>query len=321
MPESTWRRYHVLFVSILVAAFSACGGTGSSNNSNAAAPAASNPPTSSSPGSSGGSSGSSGSGSSSGSSGSGSSGSTGSGGSSGASGASGATEFSAILVRNSATQAGIITIDASQADGKGTVQVSGGDANFNYQLQFCSFRTGDCIVMGNVNTDASGNATTNFQFPQKGIFAGPFSVSAPGDTMSFESTFPAPPQTGQYESPLQRAGSVVDIAKMKLGTPGSDPLQSGQLIVTPNQANTPGSQTSLKFTLTGAAPNQSYLAGYCAGPDSSCYAITGPITTDASGNASATVSFTSYNNPGVFYLSRDGDPTGTLEFIVGFQVQ
>ena len=317
MPAPTWQRCRVLLLSILIAALSGCGGTSSSSNtsSNTTPPAASNSSGSSGSGSS---SGSSGSGSTGGTSGSGSSGSTGSGGSSGA---SGATEFSTILVRNSATQAGIITVDASQADGNGTVQISGGDQNFNYQFRFCSFRTADCVVIGNVNTDASGNATTSFKFPQVGIWSGIFSISAPGDTMSFESTFPAPPQTGQYVSPLERASSVIDIAKMKLGTPGSDPLQSGQLTVTPNQANVPGSQTSLKFTLTGAAPNQTYLAGYCAGPDSACYSATGQVTTDASGNASATLAFTSYNNPGVFFLTRDGDPTGPLEFIVGFQVQ
>ena len=306
----TLQRCSVLLLSILVAVLSGCGGSSSSNttSSNTTPPASSN-----SPGSSGsGSAGSSGS----------SSQPGGSGGSTGA--ASGATEFEAILVRygnNQSSQAGTIMIDSSQADGKGQVQVSGGDPNFNYQLRFCSFRTSDCIVIGNVNTDASGNATTNFQFPQKGIWSGPFSVSAPGDTMSFESTFPAPPQTGQYVSPLQRASSVVDIAQMRLGTPGSDSLKSGQLIVTPNQANTPGAQTSLKFTLNGAAPNQSYLAGFCSGPDSSCYAITGQVTTDASGNASATLPFTNYNPSGVFYLTRAGDSSGTLEFIVGFQVQ
>ena len=311
MPAPTWQRYRVLLLSILIAALSGCGGTGSSSNtsSNTTTPAASNPPGSSGSGSTG-----------SGSTGSGSTGSSGSG--SGSAGAtSGATEFSTILVRNSATQAGMITIDASQADGNGTVQISGGDQNFNYQFRFCSFRTGDCVVIGNVNTDVSGNASTSFKFPQMGIWSGLFSISAPGDTMSFESTFPAPPQTGQYVSALQRAGSVVDIAKMKLGTPGSDPLQSGQLTVTPNQANVPGSQTSLKLTLNGAAPNQNYLVGYCAGPDSACYSATGQVTTDASGNTSATLSFSNYNNPGVFFLSRDGDPTGTLEFIVGFQVK
>jgi hypothetical protein len=321
------KRCTLLFLPILSVSLAGCGGTGSSNttSSNAAAPA----PASSTPPSTG--SGSSGSGSSSsGSTGSGSGSASQPGGSGGTSGGStgataAATEFQAILIRggvnDSATQAGTITIDANGPDGNGQVQVSGGDPNFNYHLTFCSFRTSDCIVSGNVNTDASGNATVNFQFPSKGILSGSFTVAAPGDTKSFYSTFPAPPQNGQYVSALQRASVVNDIGQMRLGTAGSDPLKNGQLVVTPNQANVPGQQTSVKFTLNGAAPNQSYLAGFCSGPDSSCYVLTGKVTTAASGNASASLPFTTYNPAGVFFLSRDGDSTGTLEFIVGFQVQ
>ena len=329
MPLPAYKRGTLLFLPILIVSLAGCGGTGSPNttssNTPSPAPASSNPPAtgsgSSGSGSSSSGSGSAGSGSSSSGSGSGSTSQPGGNGSSGGNpGASAATEFQAILV-NGSTQSGTITLDANGPDGNGQVQVSGGDPNFNYHLSFCSFRTSDCIVSGNVNTDASGNATVNFQFPSKGIWSGSFTVAAPGDTKSFYSTFPAPPQTGQYVSALQRASVVNDIGQMKLGTAGSDPLKSGQLAVTPNQANVPGQQTSVKFTLNGAAPNQSYLAGFCSGPDSSCYGLTGKVTTDASGNASATLPFSNYNPAGVFFLTRDGDSTGTLEFIVGFQVQ
>ena len=296
-------------VCLLVTFLAGCGG-GQSSNSTSASTSPTAPSGSSAPPSSGGSGSTSGSG---------SSGSSG-GGTGGSTGGSEATEFATILV-NGSSQNGTLTVDANGTDGKGQVQLTGGDRNFNYQLNFCSFRSSNCVNAGNVNTDASGAATTNFQFPGTGVWSGNFTISAPGNQNSFETTFPAPPQTGQYISALQRASTVADVAQMNLGTPGSDPLTSGQLTVTPNPGNPAGSQTSLKFILSGAAPNQTYLAGFCSGPASTCFAITGQISTDSSGNVTTTLPYTNFNPSGVFYLSRDGDAAGTLEFIVGFKVQ
>ena len=201
------------------------------------------------------------------------------------------------------------------------MQFTGGDKNFNYQLGFCPFRVANCISVGNVNTDASGAASASFQFPSPGVWSGDFHISAPGNSISFSTTFPAPPQTGQYVSALQRASTVTDVAQMKLGTPGSDPLASGQLTVTPNPGNPAGSQTSVKIALSGAAPTKTISLHFA--PD--LIRVASPLQDKSppmpGGNATTTLPFTGFNPEGVFFLTRNGDAAGTLEFIVGFKVQ
>jgi hypothetical protein len=76
---------------------------------------------------------------------------------------------------------GQVTVDTTANNGAGRLSLIGvgTGANTSFILRFCPYPqsfTG-CTNLASFATDAKGNATVNFQFPQKGAFAGEFLVT------------------------------------------------------------------------------------------------------------------------------------------------
>lgn len=226
--------------------------------------------------------------------------------------ASGAFTESMLANDGSGTVAGQVTITPN---GSGSISLSGTTPNSSYTIQFCPFADPNraCTNITSTTSSMSGTISLNFTFPGHGGFAGIFQASS-GSTASFVSGFNVP-SNGVFQAPLVRASTIGN----GLGSEGSvlgigfDPLKSGS-------ANLSG-QTA-HFQLQGAAANQSYGLTFCRnGGGSSCFALNGQITTDASGNGSgdfqlASVLGTSTDNAGVFLLGTGKPPA--VQFVTGF---
>lgn len=73
---------------------------------------------------------------------------------------------------------GQIMVDTTANNGAGNLQLNNVGAGLNLILQLCPYPQAftNCINVTSLSTDAGGNANVNFQFPQKGAFAGEFQL-------------------------------------------------------------------------------------------------------------------------------------------------
>jgi hypothetical protein len=104
-------------------------------------------------------------------------------------------------------------------------------------------------------------------------------------------------------------------AQAQFGT-GTDPLTSGSAVVSQPTA-------TVKAMVAGASALTAYTVSYCDPAGAKCVEL-GTLTTDASGNGSASMSVSPAQSPGnansgQFKLSRNG-ANGPVEFISGFIV-
>jgi hypothetical protein len=207
---------------------------------------------------------------------------------------------------------GEISIDVT---GVLTATVQAAIANTAFAFQFCPAPEPmySCIVLGNITTDARGNANLTMTFPQTGTWAGDFQLALNG-IAQYETDVVPNVSSAVYVGTLQPATTVNGKGIYQNGSPGpQDPLTSGTVSV---------SGTTVQVQMTGAAPNSTYDAAECPlGYGSQCYGLSNnqgqsDFTTDGSGNV-------------IFSVLQDGvlgdffrvfQPTGHAGFVAGFNV-
>lgn len=207
---------------------------------------------------------------------------------------------------------GEILVDTT---GAVTAKVQGAAATTTFAFQFCPAGKlySSCIALGNITTDASGNASLTITFPQSGSWAGDFQLAA-GGTTQYQTDVVPDQSSAVYVGTLQPASTVNGKGIYQYGAPGpQDPLTSGTVTV---------SGTTVQVQMTGTAPNSTYAAGEC--PlffGSSCYELVNSqnqsgFTTDGNGNV-------------IFSVLQDGVPGDIFDvgqladhagFVAGFNV-
>ena len=201
---------------------------------------------------------------------------------------------------------GQVTVDTISNNGAGDLKLVGvgTGANTNFILEFCPYPrafTG-CTNLAAFATDAGGNASVNFQFAQKGSFAGQFAFL---DMTGFDFAASSTGSSGvNFHAALLPARTISGGIGQTTGTaPGSG-------LVTVNG-------TTAHVVLTGTTPNNTFSTAVCdLFPQTPCTPLAN-ITTDANGNASVDVGTVQPPGPSIFRLS---DAAG-VEFVSGFRVQ
>jgi hypothetical protein len=198
-----------------------------------------------------------------------------------------------------------ITISKSK-DSLGHLQFTLGElGNLNLLLEFCSYPDGfdNCITLTSFTPDADGSADVNFTFPQKGTYAGTFSI--------WDTTF-----------------GVVDlIAASSTGSNGtsffSDMLPAATITSGIQQVtgHAPGRGTiavnglTAHLTLTHTLPNHTFNTAVCFRL-TSCITMA-DVPTDAYGNASIDIGQVQAAGFSNFLLS---DSDG-VEFVSAFRIR
>ena len=199
---------------------------------------------------------------------------------------------------------GQITVDSSANNGAGNLQLNNVGANLNLILQLCPYPQAfaNCMNVTALTTDANGNANLNFQFPQKGAFAGEFQL------VDMTGTQFAGAGTGSaglnFRSALLPAATITGGIAQPTGiAPGI-----GAITVT---------GTTAHVVLTGTNPNATFNVAVCSiFPQTPCAPLAN-VTTDMHGNASMDVGTVQTAGSNIFRLS---DAAGA-EFVSGFRVQ
>jgi hypothetical protein len=159
---------------------------------------------------------------------------------------------------------GTITVDATANDGRGRLQIGGGEPNSLYDLRFCpnAFPAPpNCSDVTSYTTDGNGAATVNFQMTQPGPLSGIFVVFKNG--------------TAVYGAGPDTLDSGVSFQAALLPTPEHSRPGSGRVTVT---------GTNFHLVLTGGIPNHGFQVFICfIFPDSSCDTAA-ILQTDAQGN-------------------------------------
>lgn len=204
---------------------------------------------------------------------------------------------------------GQISVDSQRTV---TVQLTGAIPSTTFTLQFCPAPSQNygCFNVGNVSSDANGNADTTMTFPRSGSWAGDFELASNG-TAVYQTDVVTSATSLVYMSTLQPV-STVNGQGLGFGQPPQDPLSSGSVTF---------SSGSLQFQVTGALPNTTYSSAECAlNLGSSCYELYSSqggsgFTTDSGGNVTFSV-LQDGNGGDVFEINP---PTGT-GFVGGFRV-
>ena len=195
---------------------------------------------------------------------------------------------------------GQVMVDTGANNGAGNIRLNGTGLTATEVLQFCP-AGGAFDNCFNIPTTA-GTGITNFQFPNKGAFAGAFAVVDMSGQIAVGGTGNIPGVN--FQSALLQAASITVGINQSVG---NAPLASGSAVV---------NGSTLHLVLNGTTPAHSFTVSSCGvfGP-SSC-TVVGTVTTDASGNLTADVPGASAAVGVVFELS---DAAGA-EFITGFRV-
>lgn len=199
---------------------------------------------------------------------------------------------------------GQITVDSSANNGAGNLQLNNVGANLSLILQLCPYPQAfaNCINVTPLTSDTNGNANINFQFPQKGAFAGEFQlVDMTGSQFAGAGTG----FTGvNFRSALLPAGTITGgIAQPTGMAPGI-----GAITVT---------GTTAHVVLAGTTPNATFNVAVCSiFPQTPCAPLAN-VVTDMNGNASMDVGTVQTAGSSIFRLS---DAAGA-EFVSGFRVQ
>lgn len=206
------------------------------------------------------------------------------------------------------SNAGELTISAS---GAAVLNLKGLTPSSPFLLEFCPYPNGDqatCPGVDTFSSDANGAAQATFQYPNKGVFVGAFTV-VNNATQKIEATsmWEQPITGANYSAGIFQASAVSGgIGAQK--TVGTDPLASGFVTTT---------NTSVHIELQGAAPNATYAIAVDGNADGSSSFFFNNITTDASGNASQDFPMTGDGPIDEFLFGRNN----ATEFASGFKVQ
>lgn len=174
---------------------------------------------------------------------------------------------------------GQVTVDTQ---GNTTIQLTGAAKNASFPVFFSP-----AVIAGAANsllsfnlttvvTDANGNGSSTVMFPQSGNWAGDFYLNGPNGVPAYETWLAAGVSGETYQALL------LDQSTVNEGT------LSGASQPTSATGTMSYSNSTLQFTVTGAAPRTIYGAAEIEGTalyGSAGYSV-GDFTTDASGNGS-----------------------------------
>ena len=195
---------------------------------------------------------------------------------------------------------GQVMVDTAANNGAGNIRVNGAGLSATQVLQFCPAGGSFNNCFGVPTTAATG--VTNFQFANKGAFAGVFAVLDMGQQVDVGGSGNI--AGVNFQSALLPAGSITG----GIGQPaGNAPLASGSAVVT---------GSTLHLVLKGTTPGHGFTVSSCGVFGASSCTVVGNVTSDASGNLSADVPGATAGVGAVFVLS---DSAGA-EFITGFRV-
>lgn len=223
---------------------------------------------------------------------------------------------STLFVHQLNSEVGQISIDTS---GSVSVQMTGALAGTTFTLIFCPasniYRQAayPCVTVGEVVTDASGDASAAMQFPQAGSWAGDFQLQSSGTTQyqTLIVALSAPGGSSQvYTAALQPATTVNGEGDGETGV--QSPLASGSVTY---------SNGSLQFSLTGASPNTSFTSteSFVLGGSESYRLINSQDQAAFTTNASGDVTFSVLQDQDIGDLFLV-DPAINAGFIGGFTI-
>jgi methionine-rich copper-binding protein CopC len=230
----------------------------------------------------------------------------------GGGGGNATTQYQASLVDGHSALHGQVTVDTK---GNTTIQLTGATANAHYFSQFCPAvwpaspnPNMPCFAIADFHTDASGNASDTVLFPRSGDWAGDFSVGLNSvSNYTYATNVLANVSSETYMGTLVPETQTNGGALVGQSSP-QDPLTSGMVTY---------SNGALKFTLTGAAPNEKYTGvqsetTYLDGSGS--YSV-GTFSTDSNGDG--TLSTTLSDTGGDIFQAGSNAGAG---FIAGFSI-
>lgn len=202
------------------------------------------------------------------------------------------------------TSNGTVTIDTA-TNGAGTLQITG-LAVSNGELQFCPGGVNStCTNIAPVTTDAGGNATVNFTFPEKGTFSGVWQIVMSDCSSGWQIAASSTGDTGaNFMSAELPAGNISG----GIGQTTGDAPGSGTLTV---------NGTTAHLVLNGTTASHTFNVAVCAAPQPSNCTQLSSVTTDANGNANTDVGTVQPFGWSVFTVSDSGG----VEFISAFRVQ
>ncbi len=267
------------------------------------------------------------------------------GGSGGSGGSGGEDQFEVTLVRvadlEAVGQAAFTNIGTDPlAEGEVEVEelseneveaeVKGAAANVIYDVNFCSSAGGPsgCFVVARLATDAIGNGEVEFPFPQRGGFAGVFTLTRDG-LNQFVTGFPIPvpasavqvqaEEEGEGEDPFEvdlQPVSVIDAGLgAAFGNNGNDPLARGRVEVEGDR--------EVEAEVRGAVANAAYKVHFCRfgiARATGCILI-GTLFTDAEGRGKLEANFPQMGTfDGIFVLTREVNGTVLNQFATGFRI-
>jgi hypothetical protein len=180
---------------------------------------------------------------------------------------------------------GQVTVDTA---GNVTVQLNGAAANLTLTVDFCTAAisgetNSNCISVGMLSTDGSGNGNFTGKFPQPGAWVGDFQLS----------NGPENPNEEGFDNVYDVAYGPGFLSTLLGGKTNSGTTAPTNGTVT--YSNSPAPNGSFSITLTGAAPNTGYQAVeedlYDGSGDYVLYDSNkqGTFTTDSAGDVTFTV--------------------------------
>jgi hypothetical protein len=227
------------------------------------------------------------------------------------------------LVSNEHSQVtvGQVSVDPVLNNGDMVVMLNQVVANTQLFVQFCPFGmvNQNCIMVGNLMTDVSGNADAMLKFPKPGTWAGVFSIGS-------SSTFDPASQALFITEPAAFSGNFGTTQSYRVGLQPENNVTGGLNGIT----TTPAPLTSgfvsevgptLHAEIHGATPNTQYDVGFCPNTlfGSGCNQFANnTFTTDASGNGSVDMTVVSAGAE-VFFV--DVHNTRGQGYVTAFVVQ
>jgi hypothetical protein len=208
---------------------------------------------------------------------------------------------------------GQVSVDTA---GAVTTNLTGATASTTFKLQFCPapLQNYSCFDVGDITTDASGNANMTVSFPKSGSWAGDFHINS-GATTQFVTDVEPNASSQVYSATLLPATTTNGNGVFLNGpAPGpQDPLSSGTVAM---------NNGMVEFKLNGASPGTAYSSSECPVYfGSSCYGLydknnQSAFTSDSSGNVSFAV--VQDGVPGDIF--QVFPPSGRTGFVGGFKV-
>ena len=213
---------------------------------------------------------------------------------------------------------GQLNVDVSANDGAGSARGDSG-LSTKQKLQFCPYlgALANCFDVASFTLDSQGLFNFNFTFPNRGAQFGIFrTVADPAgfETANFGAGVATQTTSPSFRATLLPAGMVSGGVGENIGTAS---LQHGTVTVTGVSTGNQTFVNSVQISLSGVPASDAFTAKYCTVTGPSRCVFLGSFSSDASGNASATLSTTGDSLPVLFLVS---DSRG-VEYVTGFRVE